>query len=219
MRSLLILSCCLLFPIQILVGAEGELASLPVQFQADTMLVRFDYAPFLTPDDTLTLAQGEDLVLSCRLELWQKRKFWFDHLKQSSTQHFLLSHDRWEEAYTLTPRGAKGWLETQDFPSLDSLLRTIQVEFPLAMPLQRDDFSRRSYLVYSAEVRYVTPEMLDDIVGWLSGHDNKSSKSLPDKALGFLVNSAGIKNRSYLRSSTEFIPADRPDSVIFSSER
>ncbi|MFH2054721.1 MAG: DUF4390 domain-containing protein, partial [bacterium] len=194
---------------------EAELTHLPLEFRADTMLVSFDYAPFLTAEDTDALDQGEDLVLSVRLELWQKRRFWFDRLRQDLARHFLLHYDRWEQGYTLTQRGANDWLEPLRVARFSELLDTLRSNYPLSISLESEDFQRRSYLVYSVEVRYVTPEKLDEIAGWLVGSGAQGSKSLPGKALGFLVNSTGIKNRSYLQSSADFLPADRPEQAIF----
>ncbi len=65
----------------------------------------------------------------------------------------------------------------------------------------------------------MTPEKLDEIAGWLAGSDKKGSKSLPNRVLGFLVSSSGIKNRTYLQSSAEFLPAERPTHANFRLKR
>jgi hypothetical protein len=199
--------------------AAGGLSFLPLEFQADTLLVQLNYHPFVTEDDSLALSQGEDLVVSARLELWQKRRFWFDRLRQSQARHFLLRYDRWEETFTVSRRQLQGWAEPLQFELLPDLLDSLEHEFAFQIPLDAKDFERRSYLVYTVEVRYVTPEKLDEIASWLTGSGKKGSKSLPDRVLGFLVSSTGIKNRSYLQSSSEFLPAARPARANFRLDR
>lgn len=215
MRQLAFLFISVLLLSGSLFAAAGELDSLQLEFAADTMLVRLDYSAFLTDDDAAALDQGEDLVLSVNLELWQNRSLWFDRLRRSLATHFLLHYDRWQECYTLSPRGAEDWLEPIESPQFTTLLDSLQAAYPHRLSLTSEDFQRKSYIVYTVEVRYATPEKLNEIASWLVGGGDNNSKSLPNKALGFLVNSTGIKNRSYLQNSENFLPADRPSSVIF----
>jgi hypothetical protein len=207
----------------VLISSAGTYAQsdsgyiIPVQIRLDTLQMKFDYAAFLTENDSAALRQGDDLVLVCRLELWQKRSLWFDRLRATRSWHIGLSYDRWEEKYSISTREPDGWVVSHSFDSLTAIMNHLQHQLTFNFVLDAADWKRESYLAYSVEVKYITAEKLEDIAGWLTGGsaDSGESKSLPDKALALIVNSAGIRNRSYLQSSEPFAPTNSPTRIKF----
>lgn len=191
--------------------------SLPVSLQDSVISIRFPYCDFITPQDSTSLIVGEEIACVCRLELWQKRKMWFDHLRETVIHYFTLSYDRWDERFVLFYHDSDGWEVTERFALLDSLCEYLGRRLPLNLPLEREDFYRESYLAYAFSIDYLTLEQLGEIREWLSsgGDRHGKSNSLPDKIVGFLLKSSGLKNRSDLRTSEHFYPSSLKGDIKF----
>lgn len=208
---------CLCMTVPLRADNAGPFSELPAVVSHDTLIVSFLYGSFLTEDDSVALVEGEDLALICRLELWQKRKMWFDRLRLTDIKYFTISYDRWDQKFLLLYEDDEGWEMTERFPYLDSLLLHMEREIPFIFPLKSSDLDRTSYLAYSVEIDYLTEEQLDEIADWLREGRSRpgTSKSLPDKVVGYLLKSSGLRNRSHLRTSQDFRLSESENRIKF----
>lgn len=190
---------------------------LPVSIQDSTLEVSFPYCTFLTAQDSASLVSGEEIAVVCRLELWQKRKLWFDRLRQTAINYYTLSYDRWDEKFQVFYHDREGWEVTESFTVLDSLCEYLTRQGSFDLPLSTEDYQRESFIAYAIHIEYLTLEQLSEIRSWLHSGNSRSGdqNSFPDKVLGFLLKSSGLKNRSDLRSSEDFYPARIQGQIKF----
>ncbi|MCK4857395.1 MAG: DUF4390 domain-containing protein [candidate division Zixibacteria bacterium] len=201
-----------------LLSARAErFTSLPVSFAGDTLKVQFPVAAFLGADDSTALVSGEDIALICRMELWQKRKLWFDRLRVTNIHYFTLSYDRWEEKFILNYQDQFGWEVERRYNSLRLLLDYLDKAHYFSLVLERDDYQRLSFLACAVDTKYLTLERMGEIREWLKWGRSagRESSSLPDRVISFLVKSTGLRNRSELRTSQNFIPAQLQTEIKF----
>lgn len=206
----------------ILIGGFGpveaqQLQSLTASLSGDTLCIEFPYHDFIIREDSLTLVAGEDIAIICRLELWQKRRMWFDRLRATRFVYSTLSYDRWDERFVLTRQEESGWETSRRFATLNQALDCLTQESPLCLALEPDDLDRESFVACALDIEYLTMEKLKELQGWLrSGdHGDRDGNSLPDKILGFLMKSTGLKNRSSLKTSENFYPAELTSEIKF----
>jgi len=223
-RLLLTILLILSFPTGSFLFAQSTpLHSLPATIVADTLSIEFPYAIFLTSEDSLSLLRGEEITLICRLELWQKRKLWFDKMRQSVTRAFKLSFNRWEEKFSLEYLDDYGWKVSKHDTILDSLLIRFARWSPYTFKLEGDDFTARSSVAYSIEVKYLTLQKVGEIGRWLRGGEKNDTISIGSaddgsfagKLLRVALKTAGFKNRSETRASETFLPDTLSGEIFF----
>jgi hypothetical protein len=206
----------------LLLAADNEVASVPAILAGDTLFVHFPLAAFLSPDDSASLLNGETVSIVCRLELWQKRKLWFDRLRIELIAYADITYDRWTERFVTQAVDARGGDTTFDAAQLDSLASNLESSLAFPFELNPIDYSRESYLAYSVQLQYLTPDKIGELKDWLfqgkkgkappSGHQGQS---LPGKLVSMALSSTGFRNRSYLKSSTSFYPGQIGDTIKF----
>jgi hypothetical protein len=198
-------------------GDETVVSSLPAERQGDTVTVSFPYSRFISSSDSSALVAGEEIAVFCRLEVWQKRRLWFDRLRFSYTNYASLGYDRWDEKFVLILQGDEGWEITRRFTALAELLDYLSRHAVFRIRFEPIDHNRKTFVAYEVNIEYLAYERLAEIREWLLAGDESSSsgKSLPDKALNYIVKSAGLKNRSTLETSRIFYPAALRDEIKF----
>lgn len=201
---------------------DKDFISLPANLIGDSLAVHFDFAAFLTADDSASLVEGEDLSIICRLELWQKRKLWFDRLRTEITGYFRIGYDRWQERFILSTLSSRGEAAEKFYTNLDSLLDDMKRVNQFTFVLEPADHERESYLAYSLDLKYLTPGKLGNLKEWLlkgersnTANDETRKTSLPNKLIALALNSAGFKNRTFLRSSLSFFPLEIRGEIWF----
>lgn len=221
-RAAIISFLIVLFSPVPLLAVETEIAALPAVLTGDTLSITVPLAALLTTEDSLSLVNGETLSLVCRLEYWQKRKMWFDRLRFELVNYAELTFDRWEERFRATCYGAEGGDFEIENQHLDSVVSEVTARLVFPFRLEASDYSRESYLAYSIELRYLTPDRLSELKDWLfSGkgkHDRQprsQQRSFPGKLIDLALSSTGFRNRSYLKSSFPFYPGQISGSIKF----
>ncbi len=203
-------------------AAEREVASVPASVSGDTLFVLFPFASFLTSDDSASIVDGEPVSVICRLELWQKRRLWFDRMRTELIAYAVISYDRWSEKFVADALTSADTDSSFDSAYLDSLAGTLQYFLTFPFRLQPGDYAKESYMAYSLELQYVTPDKVGELKDWLFGGKHKKSpsiqprgQSLPGKLFNIVLNSTGFRNRSYVRSSLPFFPGQITGSISF----
>jgi hypothetical protein len=203
-------------------GGSPDIVALPASLAGDTLKIQFSVRGFVTDEDSIALTEGEDISLICRLELWQKRKFWFDRLRSAITRYAGISYDRWQQKFILTTYNAQGRETSESYLQLDSLLDDFAKTADFGFVLESSDYEREGYVAYSFDLQYLTPDKLGELKDWLlKGEQRKPASkeapksSVPNRLLDLALSSTGFKNRSFLKSSDAFIPADLAGEIRF----
>lgn len=212
----------ILFAPSLIFAASSEIEALPAILAGDTLTVRVPFAAIVSAEDSLSMVNGEALSIVCRLELWQKRKMWFDRLRQELIGYVELSYDRWGERFRAACYCASGNDFSLEFPQLDSLVSAVANRLAFPFTLESNDYARESYIAFNVELKYLTPDQLGDLKDWLfSGKKTKTTgvrnqqQSLPGKLVNMALNSTGFRNRSYLKSSLSFYPGQISEAIKF----
>jgi hypothetical protein len=200
-----------------LLAADKEVAALPALVKGDTLTVMVPLGIFISAEDSISMVNGETLSIICRLELWQKRKLWFDRLRLELVGYAEITYDRWAEKFTASGLGATGSDFDLEFSQLDSLMSELEIRQVFPFNLEPNDYNRESYVACAVELQYLTPDKLTDLKDWLfSGKRGRPvspkdrHQSLPGKLVNIALNSTGFRNRSYLKSSLSFYPGQIP---------
>jgi hypothetical protein len=206
----------------LLLAADKDLTALPATVTGDTLSVMVPLQAFITTEDSISIVNGETLSIICRLELWQKRRLWFDRLRLESDSYAEVSYDRWGEKFTVSGMGAGGNDFSLEFSQLDSLFAELVIRLAFPFKLEPSDYSRESYIACAVDLQYLTPDKLSDLRDWLfRGQRGKSvspkdrRQSLPGKLVNIALNSTGFRNRSYLKSSQSFYPGQIEGTIKF----
>jgi hypothetical protein len=206
----------------LLLAADKEMALLPALVTGDTLTVMVPLGTFISAEDSISIVNGETLSLICRLELWQKRRLWFDRLRLESVGYAEVTYDRWAEKFTASGLAASGSDFDLEFSQLDSLMSELEIKLVFPFQLEPNDFSKESYLACAVELQYLTPDKLSDLKDWLfSGQRGRPAspkdhhQSLPGKLVNMALNSTGFRNRSYLKSSISFYPGQIEGAIKF----
>jgi hypothetical protein len=206
----------------LLLAADKEMIALPAMVTGDTLTVMVPLGTFISAEDSSSIVNGETLSIICRLELWQKRKLWFDRLRLESIGYAEVSYDRWGEKFTASGLGAHGSDFDIEFSQLDSLLSELEIRLVFPFELGPNDYSRESYIACAVELQYLTPDKLTDLKDWLFGGQRGTPaspkdrhQSLPGKLVNMALNSTGFRNRSYLKSSLSFYPGQIEGAIKF----
>jgi hypothetical protein len=206
----------------LLLAADKEMVALPAKITGDTLTVMVPLGTFISEEDSTSIVNGETLSIICRLELWQKRRLWFDRLRLESVGYVEVTYDRWGEKFTASGLGAGGSEFDIEFSQLDSLMSELEVRLSFPFELEPNDYSRESYVACAVELQYLTPDKLADLKDWLfSGQGGKPAspkdrrQSLPGKLVNMALNSTGFRNRSYLKSSLSFYPGQVEGAIKF----
>jgi len=220
-RYFLILSFLLCQPP--LLAADGGVTQLPASVQSDTLTITVPLGAFVSEEDSSSIVGGETLSIICRLELWQKRRLWFDRLRMELAGYAEVTYDRWGERFTASGFKADGSHFDLESSQLDSLMTQVAESLPFPFALQPSDYSRESYVACAVELQYLTPDRLADLKDWLfSGKGSKPTgsgdrgRSFPSKLINMALNSTGFRNRSYLESSASFFPGQIEGAINFS---
>jgi hypothetical protein len=202
-----------------LLAADKEVAALPALVKGDTLTVMVPLGIFISAEDSISMVNGETLSIICRLELWQKRKLWFDRLRLELVGYAEITYDRWAEKFTASGLGATGSDFDLEFSQLDSLMSELEIRQVFPFNLEPNDYNRESYVACAVELQYLTPDKLTDLKDWLfSGKRGRPvspkdrHQSLPGKLVNIALNSTGFRNRSYLKSSRSFYPGQIPQN-------
>jgi hypothetical protein len=203
-------------------AAEEDIVALPASMAGDTLTVSVPLETFISAEDSTSIVNGETLSIICRLELWQKRRLWFDRLRLESVGYAEITYDRWREKFTASGLGAEGGDFELESSQLDSLFAEMERTLVFPLKLEPSDYSRESYIAYAVELQYLTPDKLADLKDWLfSGKRGKPAgpkdrrQSLPGKLVNIALNSTGFRNRSYLKSSLSFYPGQIEGVIKF----
>jgi hypothetical protein len=206
----------------LILAADKDMISLPALVEDDTLTVMVPLGTFISTEDSNSMVNGETLSIICRLELWQKRKLWFDRLRLELIGYAEVTYDRWGEKFTVSGLGANGGDFDVEFSQLDSLMSELEVRLAFSFALEPNDYSRESYVACAVELQYLTPDKLTDLKDWLfSGRRGKSvspkdrHQSLPGKIVNIALNSTGFRNRSFLKSSLSFYPGQIEGFIKF----
>lgn len=205
-----------------LIAADEDMTTLPALVTGDTLSVMVPLQTFVSVEDSISIVNGETLSIICRLELWQKRRFWFDRLRLELDGYAEVSYDRWGEKFSAHGLGANGNDFSLEFSQLDSLFTELAIRMTFPFKLEPSDYSRESYVACAVDLQYLTPDKLSDLRDWLfRGQRDKSvspkgrSQSLPGKLVNIALNSTGFRNRSYLKSSLSFYPGQIEGTIKF----
>jgi hypothetical protein len=201
---------------------DKGLTEIPVSVNDDRFAVCFPLARFLSAEDSNSIVNGEPMSIECRLELWQKRRLWFDRLRLEVVAYAEISYDRWSEKFVSICYTAAGRQPAQTLARLDSLLGDLSRRLEFVFPLEPNDYERESYLAYELKVQYLTPDELGDLKDWLFHGKREQPSTIPQqhpsfagKLVNLALSSTGFRNRSYRHSSLPFFPSQIGDLIKF----
>ena len=155
-----------------------------------------------------SLSRGMPATLLLHVELWRRRKGWFDHLQSTFESPLKIRYEVWSESFHLERPGATGIT----LSSLDSV--RIVLSRPLSLPVGRVaqiDPGARYYLAVSVTLKPLSVEDLEEGEGWLSGEVESKRRSglgvitgLPRSVFDAVRNFAGFGDQHARANSGEF---------------
>lgn len=155
-----------------------------------------------------SLSRGMPATLLLHVELWRRRKGWFDHLESAFESPVKIRYEVWSENFHIERPSAPA----MTLSSLDSV--RIVLSRPLSLPVGRVaqiDPGARYYLAVSVTLKPLSVEDLEEGEGWLSGEVESKRRSglgvitgLPRSVFDAVRNFAGFGDQHARANSGEF---------------
>jgi hypothetical protein len=166
----------------------------------------------IEPRVAASLGRGMPATLTLHVEVWRRRRGWFDRMERTVETTFRMHYDAWGDDWHIDRPGASPLV----FGTLDSL--QLSLERTLAVPvgpLERIPPETSCYLVVSASLQPLNVEDMEEVEVWLSGEVKEKRHSgfgiltgIPRSLFEAARNFAGFGDERSRLISTDFTPAN-----------
>jgi len=186
----------------------------PTRDSSDQLWVEVQLEEPIEPRVAASLGRGMPATLTLHVEMWRRRRGWFDRMERTVEATFRMHYDAWGDDWHLDRPGAP----SLTLSTLDSL--QLALEHTLALPvapLAHVSPETSCYLVVSASLRPLNVEDVEEVEGWLSGEVKEKRHSglgivtgIPRSLFEAARNFAGFGDERSRLISTDFTPATLP---------
>ena len=186
----------------------------PVRDASGQLWVELRIEDPLEPRVANSLGRGMPATLTLHVELWRRRKSWFDAMERAVDASFRMHYDVWADNWRLDRPGGS----TLTVGTIDSLETALERTLALPVsPLDRIGPDVACYVVVSASLRPLNVEDVEEVEIWLSGEVKVKQRSslslltsLPRSLFEAARNFAGFGDERSRLISTDFTPANLP---------
>lgn len=189
-------------------GAASALEVAPGQprERAGLLIVDARLSEVFAPRIAESLARGMPATLQLHVELWRRRRAWFDRLESSVDASVRIRYDVWTNTYLLERSGSPPIV----VDSIDSAAEVLSRPWVVtAGRVGQLSVTGRYYLALSATLRPLTVEDLAEVEGWLSGEVKDKGQAgfgviaeIPRSLFDAVRNVAGFGD-AHARASTD----------------
>lgn len=172
-----------------------------------------------------SIERGLPITVRFTVELWRKRRLWFDKQLDSRVRSFRVRYDPGEKLYSVSGTGRRRGRET--FQTLDAALERLSPRDLDVYPRPELEDGPRYYVTVEMAIQPLTVEEFRELDGWLSGRIRGGGQESAPVAgddgggvsgafFGFLLDMAGFGDKiheaetpAFRTSSLEELPPPR----------
>lgn len=167
-----------------------------------------------------SIERGLPITVRYTVELWRKRRLWFDKQLDSRVRAFRVRWDPGEKLFSVS--GADRYRVRETFQSLDAALERLSPRVLEVYP--RSELEDRStyYVVVEMAIQPLTVEEFRELDGWISGRirgedgepaptDEDDGGGVSGAFFGFLIDLAGFGDKILEAETAGFKPAALPE--------
>jgi hypothetical protein len=161
------------------------------------------------------IQSGLPITVRYTVELWRKRKLWFDKQIDSRVRRFRVGYDPGEKLYTLVGDGGRNRAET--FDTLDAALERLSPRTLDVHPRGGLNPDQNYFVTVEMAIQPLTLEEFRELDGWISGRlrGDSPGDSLPapdgqgfsGAVFDFLMDMAGFGDEIHEAETPPFRPA------------
>jgi hypothetical protein len=167
------------------------------------------------PRTRTSIQSGLPITVRYTVELWRKRRLWFDKQIDSRVRRFRVGYDPGEKLYSLVGEGGRNRAET--FTTLDAALERLSPRVLEVHPLDELNPAQSYFVTLEMAIQPLTLEEFRELDGWISGRlrGDSPADSLPDEGgqgvsaavFDFLMDMAGFGDEVHEAETPPFRPA------------
>jgi hypothetical protein len=167
------------------------------------------------PRTRASIQSGLPITVRYTVELWRKRKLWFDKQIDSRVRRFRVGYDPGEKLYSLVGDGGRNRAET--FDTLDAALERLSPRALDVHPSRGLDPEQSYYVTVEMAIQPLTLEEFRELDGWISGRlrgESPGDSLAPADGQGvsgavfdFLLDMAGFGDEVHEAGTPPFRPA------------
>jgi hypothetical protein len=138
------------------------------------LIVEARFSDLFAPHVAQSLGRGMPATLQLHVEVWRRRRAWFDKLESSGEASVRIHYDVWSDRYFLERVGEDPIVVT----TIDSAAVVLSRPWMLAAGrVGQLSASNRYYVALTATLRPLAVEDLAEVEGWLTGEVKTQSKA------------------------------------------
>lgn len=174
-------------------------------------------------DETRTsIERGLPITVRYTVEVWRKRRLWFDKQLNSSVRAFRVSLDPGERLYSVA--GADRYRVRETFQTLDAALERLSPLVLDVYPRSELESGSTYYLNVEMAIQPLTVEQFRELDGWISGRirgeeggeedgagPEEGGKGVSGALFGFLIDLAGFGDKILEAQTPGFRPSALPE--------
>jgi len=169
-----------------------------------------------------SVERGLPITVRYTVELWRKRRLWFDKQLDSRVRSFRVRYDPGERLFAVS--GADRYRVRETFQSLDAALERLSPRILDVYPRAALEEGSTYYVTVEMAIQPLTVEEFRELDGWISGRirgedgsDDEDDLSEGDGGgvsgalFGFLIDLAGFGDKILETETPGFKPSSLPE--------
>jgi hypothetical protein len=168
-----------------------------------------------------SVERGLPITVRYTVELWRKRRLWFDKQLDSRVRAFRVHYDPGEKLYSVS--GADRYRVRETFQTLDAALERLSPRVLEVHPRSELEGGSTYYLTVEMAVQPLTVEEFQELDGWISGRirgeeggdepggEGEDGDRVSGAFFGFLIDLAGFGDKIFQAETPGFRAASLPE--------
>jgi hypothetical protein len=168
-----------------------------------------------------SVERGLPITVRYTVELWRKRRLWFDKQLDSRVRAFRVRYDPGERLYSVS--GADRYQVRETFQTLDAALERLSPRALDVHPRSELEGDATYYVTVEMAIQPLTVEEFRELDGWISGRirgeDGDEEPGGPDGGedgvsgafFGFLIDLAGFGDKIFHAETPAFRASSLPE--------
>jgi len=176
-RLLVIGLLCLFANVDDVCAAEASIKLVQNGILKDNLVMQFHAEEVFTEKVTKFLNRGFTVRIQYRVELWRRRRYWFDHLDTQHSISYQINFVPLEKRYVCLKSQQGSAITSKMDRQLDKIIQWTTLPDPPLIILPVEQLNPKTEYYYNIEIltATLTGENIKDLRKWLSGEENEDS--------------------------------------------